>query len=33
MGASAAVDVPITEEDQPNFFVSAFMVNDDRFYI
>ena len=31
-GTSAAVDVPITEEDQPDVFVSAFMVNDDRFY-
>jgi uncharacterized protein YfaS (alpha-2-macroglobulin family) len=31
-GTSAAIDVPITEEDQPNFFVSAFMVNDDQFY-
>ena len=29
---SAGIDVPITEEDQPNFFVSAFMVKDDNFY-
>jgi len=31
-GASASVDVPITGEDQPNFFVNAFMVSDDKFY-
>ena len=26
------MDVPITEQSQPNFFVNAFMVDDDRFY-
>ena len=31
-GANPTIDVPITEQDQPNFFVNAFMVNDDKFY-
>ncbi len=26
------MDVPITEQSQPNFFVNGFMVDDDRFY-
>jgi alpha-2-macroglobulin len=31
-GVNPTIDVPITEHDQPNFFVNAFMVNDDKFY-
>jgi hypothetical protein len=31
-GGNRTVDVPISEQDQPNFYVSAFMVNDDKFY-
>jgi hypothetical protein len=31
-GANPSIDVPISEQCQPNFFVNAFMVSDDKFY-
>jgi uncharacterized protein YfaS (alpha-2-macroglobulin family) len=31
-GSNATVEIPITEQAQPNFYVSAFLVSNDQFY-